>query len=319
MVGPSIGKVFRSIEEEMKKYVEVDSFYLPKAGAKPLDLLCNIKAACRKANSKAYDVIHITGSEHYLTYFLSRKHKVIVTVHDLCFFTNAPKTPRTIMLYLFWIKTLKYADKITCISNKTQQEVEHLVSLKQENQVCTINNPIGKEFQYKPKKINEEYPIVLHIGTKPNKNLSNTILALHDFPHHLRIIGRLTEEQKQMLQINRVDYSNAYNLTDEEIKNEYAKCDIVNFPSLYEGFGMPIIEAQAVGRVVVTSNLSPMREIAGDGAILVNPTDTNSILSGYKSAIEKSNIYIHKGLDNVKRFQIETITQQYYKLYKELI
>ena len=121
-LGFSIAKVFHTIELEMKRYAEVDSFYLPIAGAKPWSLWKNIQAAYKKANSQPYDIIHITGSEHYLIPFLSYRHKIIVTVHDLGFFTNEKKSLRTFYLYLLWIKTLKYANIITCVSKKTEKE-----------------------------------------------------------------------------------------------------------------------------------------------------------------------------------------------------
>lgn len=317
-LGFSIAKVFRPIEKEMRKYAEVDSFYLPVAGAKPWNLWKNIKAACHAANSKQYDIIHITGSEHYLIPFFKRRLKVVVTVHDLGFFTNARITLRTILLYLLWIKTLKMADKVTCISEKTMCEVKKYVSFKSK-QICTIYNPVGKEFEFKEKEINKSYPVVLHIGTKSNKNLNNTIVALKNFPCKLRIIGNLSDEQRQLMNINHIDFSSVSNLTDEEIVQEYEKCDIVNFPSFYEGFGMPIIEAQAIGRVVVTSNLSPMKDIAGEGAIFVNPVDTFSILKGYKDAMSGWKMLINKGLENVKRFSLEDVTQRYLFLYKDLL
>lgn len=317
-LGFSIAKVFRPIENEMKNYAETENFYLPIAGAKPWNLWKNINAACQKANEKQYDIIHITGSEYYLTPFLARKHKVVVTVHDLGFYTNTPKSIHTFLLYLFWIKALKWADKITCISDKTQNEVSQLLPCKG-NQICTIYNPVDAGFKYLHKDFNDSCPVVLHIGTKENKNLYNTVIALKNIHCHLRIIGKLNAKQISLLRDNGINYTNTFNLTDDEIKQEYEHCDIVNFPSLYEGFGMPIIEGQAIGRVVVTSNLSPMKEIASQSAILVDPTDPVSILQGYKEAIEHHANYIEKGLNNVRRFQVGNITRDYYLVYRELL
>lgn len=315
-LGFSIAKVFRPIEEEMRKYAEVDNFYLPEAGAKPWQLLKNIQSARRKIATNKYDIVHITGSEHYLIPFLKGSFKIIVTVHDLGFFTNANFTLRTMLLYLLWIKTLKIADKVICISEKTKGEVLQFVKIRP-NRICTIYNPVGKEFIYSKHTFNTSCPVILHIGTKPNKNLTNTIIALQHFPHKLRIIGRLTTEQEALLNTYSPNYSNAFNLTDEEMVHEYELCDIVNFPSFYEGFGMPIIEGQAVGRLVITSDLPPMNEIAGTGAVLVNPADCNSILEGYKKAIKNYKQIIEAGLYNVKRYNIEEIVKAYYRVYYE--
>ena len=316
-LGFSIAKVFRPIEEEMRKYAEVDSVYLPEPGAKPWHLWKNIKFAKHTIAAKNYDIVHITGSEYYLLPFLKGKYKVVVTVHDLGFFTNIRLSPRTFMLYFLWVKTLNMADKVTCISEKTMKEVKKYVSFA-EVQICTIHNPVGPEFLFNPKKFNASCPIVLQIGTSLHKNLNNTIVALKNFPYKFRIIGNLNSAQKALLEHYHVDYSNVSNLTDDEILHEYERCDIVNFPSFYEGFGMPIIEGQAVGRVVVTSNLSPMKEVAANSAVLVNPTDPASIFAGYEEAVSKHETFVKLGLENVKRFKLKTIVERYFSLYNEL-
>lgn len=120
--------------------------------------------------------------------------------------------------YLLWIKSLSYAKYVTFISDFSQQEVLKLVHLSRHS---VVYNPISSEFQPSLREFNEECPRILHIGTKPNKNLFNTIEALKDLPCRLRIIGKLSETEKEHLQKNHIDYSNAYNLSDQEIIQEY--------------------------------------------------------------------------------------------------
>ena len=81
-MGFSIGKVFRPIEEEMKKYAEVDSIYMQTSQYSLNSIWQNIKTTRKAINSKKYDIVHITGTEHYLIPFLLGE-KVVVTVHDL--------------------------------------------------------------------------------------------------------------------------------------------------------------------------------------------------------------------------------------------
>ena len=84
---------------------------------------------------------------------------------------------------------------------------------------------------------------------------------------------------------------------------------------------MPIIEAQSVGRPVVTSNLGAMKEVAEDSALLVDPFDITSIRSGILSVIENEalrNLLIEKGLNNVQRFSTKSIAKEYMKIYNEL-
>lgn len=317
-MGFSIGKVFKPIELDMKEFCEVDSIELPCNNYAIKSLIENIKYVKQQIRGKHYDIIHITGAEHYLLPFL-RKEKTVMTVHDLGFYTNNKKGIRSWFKYLLWIKTLPLAKHVTFISNKSKAEAEEFVKFKKEK-VSVIYDPIGNEYTYHPKTINKKYPTILHLGTNPHKNLIRTIEALHELPCKLCIVGKLHENQKHMLLKYKVDYENVYNLTDEEVLKKYISCDIVSFASLHEGFGMPIIEGQSIGRPVLTSNVTPMKEIAGNaGAILVNPLDVENIKNGYKEVLKYSDELIKNGLENVKRFRLNIIVNQYYNVYKLLM
>lgn len=319
-MGFSIGKVFRPIEEKMKKYAEVDSIYLPVANYSLKGLWKNIRYAQKASLTKKYDIIHITGSEHYLIPFL-RKQKVVVTVHDLGFFTIIKKNFISKFLKkILFINTLAYADKVTFISEKSEKESRELVRIKSDKCIV-IHNPVGEEFFYSQHTFNENCPTILHIGTLPRKNLVNTIYALRDISCKFVIVGNLREEQLLALKETQTSYINKKGLTDKEIVEEYLNCDIVNFPSLYEGFGMPILEGQATGRVVITSDCSPMKEVAGNGAVLVNPTSVVSIREGYKKVIEECdfrNEVVKKGSINVANYSLGNIVNHYLKVYNSL-
>ena len=149
--------------------------------------------------------------------------------------------------------------------------------------------------------------------------MESTAIALKGFPCKIRIVGNLTEGQKLALKLYGIDYEQVSNLTNEEILQEYINCDYVNFPSLYEGFGMPIIEGQAIGRPVLTSNLSPMKEVAGNAAILVDPTKPEDIRRGYEAMKQQAEELVESGFENVKRFALAKITQQYLEVYKRVV
>lgn len=317
-MGFSIGKVFNLVENEMKKYAEVDSIYLPVSNYSLKGLWKNIKYAQSCCKKKKYDIVHITGTEHYLIPFLN-KQKIVVTVHDLGSIT-VKKSFKNFVKNILFIKTLKYAELITCVSDKTRDEILSVVNNSFEK-IITISNPVDPTFQYTEHRFNDNTPIILHIGTKSNKNLENTVKALVGMKCQLRIIGVLSSMQKDILLHSKIFYSNAVGLTDDELLEEYKKSDIINFPSYYEGFGMPIIEGQAIGRLVITSNIEPMLSVAGDGAIFCNPYDVNSIRNAYLKGINDSNYrdkIILKGKENIKKHLLKNITEKYYNLYMTL-
>ena len=124
----------------------------------------------------------------------------------------------------------------------------------------------------------------------------------------------MTSKYKLARALN-VNYSNVYNLTDEEMLQEYEKVDIVVFPSIYEGFGMPIMEAQAIGRAVITTRRAPMDWVVGkDAALLDNPLDIQEYRTLFERLVRDDNYraqVIVAGLENVKRFRPEMVVERY--------
>lgn len=212
---------------------------------------------------------------------------------------------------------VKASDCVTCISETTKREILKYVKAD----IHVVYNPLDSHYDFCPKEFNAIKPVVLHIGTGWNKNLQKTIKALAGVQCHLRIVGKLSDVDVKLLKENNIEYSNVCNISDEEMLQEYKKCDIVNFPSIYEGFGMPIIEGQAIGRCVVTSNITPMTEIADGAALLVNPHSIDDIRHAYKKIISNSELrqsLISKGMKNIERFKLEKICNDYMNLYKQL-
>lgn len=315
--GFSIYKVFKTIEDELiLQNQDIKEYFMPSQFSMPWDIIRNSLFTFKHRNTKGIN--HISGHIHDVILGLIGC-KTVLTIHDLVFIDNVRNPIKRFYKWLFWLYIpIKLANKITCISNETKRKVlEHIKTDK----ITVIYNPIDPTFKYVPKTFSKECPIILHIGTFWNKNLERTVQALEGINCHLRIIGEIDNHILQLLQEKNIKFSNAKNLSDEEIRQEYINCDIVNFPSIYEGFGMPVIEGQQTGRIVITSAIEPIKEIAGEAVIFVDPANIQSIHDAYTKAIEDDklrNEIIQKGLKNAKRFQVKDIANQYIELYQSL-
>lgn len=162
-------------------------------------------------------------------------------------------------------------------------------------------------------------------GTKEIKNCARMIIALNNFnrfrktKHTLVVTGGSFEKFRSYLMKKNIDLSFvkfAGMISEEHLEFLYEQCTALAFASLDEGFGLPILEAQKRGVVVITSNQGATAEIAGAGAILVDPLDCDSIMSGYEASLErktKSNV-IKCGYSNVKNYSWETAAKQTFRL-----
>ncbi|QWX83334.1 glycosyltransferase family 4 protein [Cellulophaga sp. HaHaR_3_176] len=316
-VGHSIQRVFRTLIDEINKSTEVSIFEVPSKSSMPWDILENSVYVYKKRDKKA--VHHVTGHIHDVLLALIGV-KTVLTIHDLVFIDNSKNPIKRFYKWLFWLYLpIKIANKVVCISNQTK---ENILGRLKTDKLVVIYNAVDPSFTFSEKNFNKSSPVILHVGTGWNKNLEKTIKALADIPCHLRIVGKLKESQLHLLQKYNLNYSNGLNLTDKEIKKEYENCDIVNFPSVYEGFGMPIIEGQQTGRIVITSKIEPMLEVANEAAIFVVPDDENSLRQAYLKAIQDDafrDTIIKKGYINAQRFSVTNISNQYLELYKKLL
>jgi glycosyltransferase involved in cell wall biosynthesis len=164
-------------------------------------------------------------------------------------------------------------------------------------------------------------PTLLQVGAGPTKNLARVIEALKGIRCRLWVVGNLGERQTRLLELSGVEYRNFPQISDEELVALYIESDILIFASTYEGFGLPIIEAQAVGRPVIASDAASLPEIAGEGAEFVKPEDHRSIRDAVERLLSDAALrerLVVLGRENVRRFESLRIAQEYASVYREV-
>jgi len=209
---------------------------------------------------------------------------------------------------------------ITVISESTKQELLRYLRCDP-NKITVIHCSISDEFAAWPKAFDDATPRILQVGTKSNKNLPRVAEALQGLPCRLAIIGPLSAEQVNALERYGIDYENYIGLSREALLAQYHQADLVMFASLYEGFGLPIVEANAVGRPVITSRLYSMPEVGGDAACYVDPYDVAAIRAAVEKIIHDAEYrqqLIENGYRNVERFRLPAVAAEYAALYRRL-
>lgn len=272
-----------------------------------------------RARMQQGDINHVTGDVHYLTFFLDPR-RTILTVHDLVLLERFRGARRWLIWFFWYWLPIKRSRMIIAISNATRDALLESVACDPDK-IQVIHNPVSREFTRSPYSFNAALPRILQVGTGPNKNLERVAAALEGAVCELIVIGPLSESQREVLERHGIHYTNHVGLSREELIEQYRKCDVVVFASTYEGFGLPIIEAQATGRPVVTSNIGPMPEVAGLGACLVDPYEISSIRSAIERICRDPDFrerLANSGYENSFRFNLNSVSKQYADLYKLL-
>lgn len=288
------------------------------------------------------DVLHSPG---FVIPFLS-KAKNVLTIADMTFI-NYPKVHTIVKrayFGLFMPYSMRKADRIISISGSTKRDALKLININPDKIEVTHLAP-EEGFRVIDRKkaesrIKLDYkiysPFILFVGMiEPRKNLIRVLnsfselkkgLKKEKFPHKLVIVGkkgwkyRGIFETVERLSLKKDVVFTGY-IPDADLAMFYNAADIFVYPCLYEGFGLPILEAMACGCPVITSDVSSMPEVAGNAALLVNPKDAHKISSAIGRLIKDRKLredMIKKGLKRSREFSWRRCARETLKAYEEV-
>lgn len=273
-------------------------------------------------------VCHILGDVTYLGCVIPSRH-LIITFHDIELYERNHGIKQYIIGLIWFQIPLWRAKKVTFISDFTKDRILENFHVNI-NKTIVIPNPLPLNFQKcnlclrRENKEKFEFKI-LQVGTKQNKNVGRVVQALkslsHEFSISLYLVGshqvNLSDEDLGMVKLHSI-----VGASDKDLQRLYNYCDVLLFASTYEGFGLPILEAQASGLCVVSSDLEPMKTVAGDGAYFVDPYSVSSIASGCRALFNSHELresLVSAGYDNIARFSPARVASRYIEVYSGVL
>jgi len=293
--------------------------------------LINKKASKDHLLRENYDIFHPTYYDPYFLDYIDRK-PFVLTIHDMIheiFPEIFPLKDKTVERKKLLAQK---ATKIIAVSENTKKDIIKILGVD-ENKIEVIyhGNPfkINKNDETKKIKIPEKY--ILFVGSRMGyKNFDlfvETITPLLIKDNELKVVcvggGNFKEIEKEKLKrLNIINKIYQYSINDNILAYIYQKAVAFVFPSLYEGFGIPILESFACGCPVICSRTSSLPEAAGDAAIYFDPTDKFSISYSIQKVLYDNNLrdqLIYKGYLRVKEFTWEKTAKKTKNLYDSII
>lgn len=266
------------------------------------------------------DINHITGDVNFLGLFM-RRSRTVLTIHDSASMERLTGWKR--WLYsLVWLRIpIWHAERVTVISDRTRDETLSYVNADR-SKFVVIPNCMTLGIQTTPKIFSTTKPRFFVVGTKPNKNLPRIMEALQGIPCQLVVVGALSAAHRQLIADYGLDVENHVGLDNSAIADQYGAADAVLFIPTYEGFGLPILEAQAAGRPLITSRRSPMQEVAGPGSCLVDPEDISEIRDAVLRVVHDRayrEALVQSGTENVRHYSPDVIASRYASVYEVML
>ena len=271
---------------------------------------------------------------------LPRSCKVIPLITDLALYRlpEAYQTSRVLLWKLQYRYLRRRACRFLAISEFTKHEITEILDVPHEKidvVPCACSEQMRRVTdQQKLRAIREAYQLperfVLFVGnTNPRKNLKRIIQAFDEvkeqgFPHQLIIAGGQGWKFNRESVLSDINHKEAVRfigfVPDEDMPALYSAADVFLFPTLYEGFGIPVVEAQQCGTPVLTSNGSSLPEVGGDGALYVDPYSVEDIAKGLRCLLEDRELaaaLVEKGYRNAERYSWRAAAEKLNKIVVE--
>jgi glycosyltransferase involved in cell wall biosynthesis len=326
------------------------TFVHPSSGFK--EVHCPVRAAFRPARvlyeqlllplqvrQREIDVLHSPG---YTAPFVSPCPSV-VTIYDLNFLHHPEdfSQPSAMTLRVLVPLAAKRCDLIITLSKKSRRDI--VATLGVSGDQVRVTYPAASVALLEPGRstiqdlrlrhsISERY-ILCVAASHPHKNLCTLVEAYqllrtqHSSEHQLVIVGLKGRDHDRLLElVSELSLENEVVLTgwipDEQLALLYDSADVFVFPSLYEGFGIPVLEAMLYGVPVVSSNVSFLCEATGDATIAVNPHDSTEMATAIGRVLKDMHLrasLVEKGYQHAQKFSWEETARQTLKVYEEAV
>jgi len=321
-VAAQLGPNFRSVREPSPNYSLREQIHVPWV-----------------LRRERPDVYH---APHYVLP-VGVRCRSVVTIHD-CIHLMFPQYLPNRAAYAYarasmWTAAHR-SDRILTVSEASKRDILHLFNVRPEK-IVVVYNAIDEHFRTEPSeehvaRVRERYQLdhkfVLYVGNiKPHKNLVRLIEAFSQLRRDhddlkLLIIG---DEISKLPALRRAVHSHKLHkhvrflgyLKDDTLSVLYRLASVFVFPSLYEGFGLPPLEAMASGTPVVTSNISSLPEVTGDAAVLVDPYDVDSIVDGMRRVLDDPALAAElsrRGLIRAREFSWERSVEKTLAVYRDV-
>lgn len=283
------------------------------------------------------DVVHFTNQE-VVSPLVTPNAPWVVTVHDLTvikmnLFKASKARFKTFasLVYNFKISCLKNAPHIIAVSQYTQNDLVNKLGINNKK-ISVIYE--GVDHSFKPiKNVKKQKNTVVYVGNElPHKNVVRLLQAIALVKKKIPTItlvkigmpgweGAREELLREALKLG-IEKRILFKENVEDLAREYTTASVLVLPSLYEGFGLPILEAMSCGCPVITSNVSSMPEIAGEAALLIDPYDPSDLAQGIETVLTRASVrndLIHKGFKRIKAFTWEKTARETLGVYKEVL